>query len=65
MVGGQIGRSTVRACKNVTKGYSPTQKKVRSSTNNDPEPPTTRDMNEIANMSYNKYVCSLSPYSGL
>ena len=54
MVGGQVGRKTVRAAKNVTKGYTSTQKKVRASTSNDPAPPTTRDMNEIANMTYNK-----------
>ncbi|KAF7800098.1 hypothetical protein EIP86_011342 [Pleurotus ostreatoroseus] len=48
-----VVKSTVRACKNVTMGYSSTQKKTRAATSNDPTPPTAREMNELANLSHN------------
>ncbi|KAI2602370.1 ENTH-domain-containing protein [Hypoxylon sp. NC1633] len=43
----------MRSVKNVTKGYSTTQVKVREATSNDPWGPTGTQMSEIAQLSYN------------
>ncbi|KAL8710685.1 MAG: hypothetical protein Q9220_004703 [cf. Caloplaca sp. 1 TL-2023] len=43
----------IRGVKNVTKGYSHVQVKVRNSTSNDPWGPTGTDMSEIARMTFN------------
>ncbi|KKY21424.1 putative eh domain binding protein epsin 2 [Phaeomoniella chlamydospora] len=43
----------VRTVKNVTKGYSSVQVKVRNATSNDPWGPTGTDMTEIAAMTFN------------
>jgi len=43
----------VRSVKNVTKGYSSVQVKVRNATSNDPWGPTGSDMGEIAAMTFN------------
>ncbi|KAK2757664.1 hypothetical protein FQN54_004633 [Arachnomyces sp. PD_36] len=43
----------VRSVKNVTKGYSSVQVKVRNATSNDPWGPTGTDMSEIAAMTFN------------
>ncbi|EKM53497.1 uncharacterized protein PHACADRAFT_259912 [Phanerochaete carnosa HHB-10118-sp] len=53
MVVANLTKKTVRAAKSVTKGYSNTQSKVRNATKNDPSLPTTRELNEIAELSYN------------
>ncbi|GJE91504.1 ENTH-domain-containing protein [Phanerochaete sordida] len=50
---GNVTKKTVRAAKSVTKGYTNTQSKVRNATKNDPSLPTTRELNEIADLSYN------------
>ncbi|CAG7965785.1 unnamed protein product [Penicillium nalgiovense] len=42
----------VRSVKNVTKGYSSVQVKVRNATSNDPWGPTGTDMSEIAAMTF-------------
>ncbi|KAJ5621803.1 hypothetical protein N7528_005035 [Penicillium herquei] len=42
----------VRSVKNVTKGYSSVQVKVRNATSNDPWGPTGTDMSEIASMTF-------------
>lgn len=63
VVGGQVAKKSVRACKNVTKGYSSTQRKTRACTSNDPNPPNTRDMDEIANLSYNRWVPALRSHT--
>lgn len=54
VVGGNLTKKTVRAAKSVTKGYSSTQSKVRNTTKNDPSLPTTRELNEIADLSFNR-----------
>jgi epsin len=54
VMGGQLTKKTVRVAKSVTKGYSATQQKVRNATKNDPSSPTTRELNEIADLSFNK-----------
>ncbi|EER23422.1 hypothetical protein D8B26_001528 [Coccidioides posadasii str. Silveira] len=43
----------VRSVKNVTKGYSSVQVKVRNATSNDPWGPTGTEMSEIAALTYN------------
>ncbi|PHH91052.1 hypothetical protein CDD83_1843 [Cordyceps sp. RAO-2017] len=43
----------MRSVKNVTKGYSSTQVKVREATSNDPWGPTGTQMSEIAQMTFN------------
>ncbi|KAG9518674.1 ENTH-domain-containing protein, partial [Aureobasidium melanogenum] len=43
----------LRSVKNVTKGYSSVQVKVRNATSNDPWGPTGTDMAEIAKITYN------------
>ncbi|KAI9838333.1 MAG: hypothetical protein M1819_005601 [Sarea resinae] len=43
----------IRGVKNVTKGYSHVQVKVRNATSNDPWGPTGTDMSEIAQMTFN------------
>ncbi|CAG8976393.1 hypothetical protein HYALB_00012540 [Hymenoscyphus albidus] len=43
----------IRSVKNVTKGYSSVQVKVRNATSNDPWGPTGTDMGEIAQMTFN------------
>ncbi|KAH8599657.1 ENTH domain-containing protein [Bisporella sp. PMI_857] len=42
----------IRSVKNVTKGYSSVQVKVRNATSNDPWGPTGTEMSEIAQMTY-------------
>ena len=54
VVGGSLTKATVRAAKSVTKGYSSTQSKVRNATKNDSSSPTTRELNEIADLTFNK-----------
>ncbi len=51
-VAGQLAQKSVRVAKTYTKGYSSTQKKVRSVTSNDLSPPTSREMNDIAVLSH-------------
>ncbi|KAL9093118.1 MAG: hypothetical protein Q9159_000477 [Coniocarpon cinnabarinum] len=48
-----MSKSMVRSVKNVTKGYSNVQVKVRNATSNDPWGPSGTDMGEIAQMTYN------------
>ncbi|TCD71090.1 hypothetical protein EIP91_000182 [Steccherinum ochraceum] len=48
-----FGKGIVRVTKNITKGYSDVQVKVRSATSNDPLGPTGLQMNELAQMTYN------------
>ena len=55
MVVADLTKKTVRVAKSVTKGYSSTQSKVRNATKNDPSSPTTRDLSEIAELSYNRW----------
>jgi epsin len=43
----------IRTVKNVTKGYSTVQVKVRNATSNDPWGPTGTEMSEIAQMTFN------------
>ncbi|KAL8803862.1 MAG: hypothetical protein Q9182_002918 [Xanthomendoza sp. 2 TL-2023] len=43
----------VRGVKNITKGYSNVQVKVRNATSNDPWGPTGTDMSEIARLTFN------------
>ncbi|KAF2717011.1 ENTH-domain-containing protein [Polychaeton citri CBS 116435] len=45
--------SVMRSVKNVTKGYSSVQVKVRNATSNDPWGPTGTDMADIARITYN------------
>ncbi|KAK3676034.1 hypothetical protein LTR78_004226 [Recurvomyces mirabilis] len=45
--------SVIRSVKNVTKGYSSVQVKVRNATSNDPWGPTGTDMADIARITYN------------
>ncbi|KAK5174220.1 uncharacterized protein LTR77_001300 [Saxophila tyrrhenica] len=45
--------SVMRSVKNVTKGYSSVQVKVRNATSNDPWGPTGGDMADIAKITYN------------
>lgn len=54
MVVAELSKSTWRACKEVTKGYSKTQQKARNATKNDPSLPTTRELNELADLSFNE-----------
>ncbi|KAL1676418.1 hypothetical protein EV122DRAFT_291943 [Schizophyllum commune] len=49
-----ITKSAIRGVKNVAKGYSDTQTKVRDATSNDPWGPSGMQMNEIAQLSYNQ-----------
>ena len=51
-----ITKSAIRGVKNVAKGYSDTQTKVRDATSNDPWGPSGMQMNEIAQLSYNQCV---------
>ncbi|KAL8647345.1 MAG: hypothetical protein Q9210_005612 [Variospora velana] len=46
----------IRGVKNVTKGYSNVQVKVRNATSNDPWGPTGTDMSEIARLTFNEFV---------
>ncbi|KAI9659738.1 MAG: hypothetical protein M1831_003636 [Alyxoria varia] len=48
-----MSKSVVRSVKNVTKGYSSVQVKVRNATSNDAWGPSGTDMSEIAQMTYN------------
>ncbi|TRM66582.1 hypothetical protein BD626DRAFT_425996 [Schizophyllum amplum] len=50
----QITKSALRGVKNVAKGYSDTQTKVRDATSNDAWGPSGMQMNEIAQLSYNQ-----------
>ncbi|KAF2153852.1 ENTH-domain-containing protein [Myriangium duriaei CBS 260.36] len=45
--------SVIRSVKNVTKGYSSVQVKVRNATSNDPWGPTGADMADISRITYN------------
>ncbi|KAK5130700.1 hypothetical protein LTR08_001730 [Meristemomyces frigidus] len=45
--------SMIRSVKNVTKGYSAVQVKVRNATSNDPWGPTGGDMADVAKITYN------------
>ncbi|TDL23368.1 ENTH-domain-containing protein [Rickenella mellea] len=49
-----FGKATLRVAKNYTKGYSDVQAKVRDATSNDPLPPSGKQMNELAQMSYHQ-----------
>jgi epsin len=46
----------IRSVKNVTKGYSSVQVKVREATSNDPWGPTGTQMSEIAQLTFNSCV---------
>jgi epsin len=46
----------MRGVKNVTKGYSAVQVKVRNATSNDHWGPTGMEMSEIAQMTFNGYA---------
>lgn len=56
VVGGTLAKKSLRVTKSVTKGYTNTQSKVRSATKNDSSSPSSREMSEIAALSYNQYV---------
>ena len=47
----------MRVAKNYTKGYSDVQAKVRDATSNDKWGPSGTQMNELAQLTYNQYVC--------
>ncbi|KAL7422772.1 hypothetical protein Q5752_002067 [Cryptotrichosporon argae] len=49
-----FGRGALRVAKNYTKGYTDTQTKVRDATSNDPWGPAGKQMNEIAQLTYNQ-----------
>ena len=57
-----LGKGIIRTAKNYTKGYSDVQTKVRDATSNDPWGPTGQQMNEIAQMTYNQCVSSISNF---
>jgi epsin len=50
-----IARATLRQAKNITKGYTDIQVKVREATSNDPWGPSGSQMGELADASYNTY----------
>ncbi|KOS17412.1 Epsin-3 [Escovopsis weberi] len=52
----------MRSVKNVTKGYSHAQVKVRDATSNDPWGPTGTQMSEIAQLTFNTLV-AITPSS--
>ena len=47
-------KSVIRSAKNITKGYSEIQKKVREATSNDPQGPPTTLLSEIASATFSK-----------
>lgn len=49
-----FGKAAIRATKNLTKGYSDTQAKVRDATSNDAWGPTGQDLNLISQLTYNE-----------
>jgi epsin len=51
-----VFKGTLRAVKNVTNGYSDAEAKVRTITSNDSTLPSSVQMHELAQMSYNQYV---------
>ena len=51
-----FGKGALRVAKNYTKGYSDAQAKVREATSNDPWGPYDTQMDEIAWMTYNRFV---------
>ena len=55
-----LGKGIIRTAKNYTKGYSDVQAKVREATSKDPWGPSGTHMTELAQLSYNQCVCSLS-----
>ena len=52
-----VGKGVMRVAKNYTKGYSDVQAKVRDATSNDKWGPSGTQMNELAQLTYNQYVC--------
>jgi len=48
-----FGKAVLRVTKNYTKGYSDTQSKLREATSNDPWGPSSAQMNDIAQMTFN------------
>ena len=56
-----FGKGALRVAKNYAKGYSDVQAKVREATSNDPWGPSGTQMNEIAQMTFNKFVLALLP----
>ena len=55
-----VFKGTLRAVKNVTNGYSDAEAKVRTLTSNENVLPSGAQMHELAQMSYNQYVCSFT-----
>lgn len=51
-----IAKAALRQAKNITKGFSDIQVKVREATSNDPWGPSGSQMAELADASYNAYV---------
>jgi len=49
-------KSAMRQMKNIAKGYSDIEQKVREATSNDPWGPSGALMSEIANATFNPYV---------
>jgi epsin len=54
-----VFKGTLRAVKNVTNGYSDVEAKVRTATSNDSTLPSSIQMHELAQMSYDQYLPSL------
>lgn len=57
---GNTNATALRVAKNYTKGYTDTQTKIRDATSNDPWGPSGTQMNEIAQLTYNQCVFTLS-----
>jgi epsin len=51
-----VFKGTLRAVKNVTNGYSDVEAKVRTVTSNDNTLPSSIQLHELAQMSYNQYL---------
>lgn len=49
-----MSKAVLRSIKNVTNGYTSAQVKVRNATSNDPWGPSTADMEDIAQMTFQK-----------
>ena len=57
------GKGASYVVQNHAKGYSDIQVKVRDATSSDPWGPSSAQMNEIAQMSYNPFVLTLATLS--
>jgi epsin len=55
-----VFKGTLRVVKNVTKGYSGAEAKVREATNSENVIPSGAQMSELAEMSYDQYALSFT-----